>query len=158
MGVMAPTVVISARGEQRLRSGHPWIYRSDVADVRAGAGDLVVVRGPRDRILGRALFSDRSQIAVRMLAYGDVAADEQLLAARLDAAIRFREALAIEATAYRLVHGEADLLPSLIVDRYADYLVVQALSEGMDRLLPAAPPGPGAPLDPRGHLARTRPA
>src|SRR4051812_28882959 len=157
MGVMTPTVVISARGEQRLRSGHPWIYRTDVADVRAAAGDLVVVRGPRDRVLGRALFSDRSQIAVRMLAYGDVAADEQLLAARLDAAIRFREALHIEATAYRLVHGEADLLPSLIVDRYGDYLVVQALSQGMDRLLPAVTSALDERLHPRGILARNDP-
>src|SRR3954467_13990846 len=105
MGVMTPTVVISARGEQRLRSGHPWIYRTDVADVKAAAGDVVVVRGPRDRMLGRALFSDRSQIAVRMLAYGDVAADRGLVAARIDAAIRFRETLGIDATAYRMVHG-----------------------------------------------------
>jgi 23S rRNA (cytosine1962-C5)-methyltransferase len=157
MGVMTPTVVISARGEQRLRSGHPWIYRTDVADVRASAGDVVVVRGPRDRVLGRALFSDRSQIAVRMLAYGDVAADEQLLAARLDAAIAFRQALHIDANAYRLVHGEADLLPSLIVDRYADYLVVQALSQGMDRLLPAVIPVLEDRLHPRGILARHDP-
>src|SRR3954469_9740511 len=157
MGVMTPTVVISARGEQRLRSGHPWIYRTDVADVRAAAGDLVVVRGPRDRVLGRALFSHRSQIAVRMLAYGDVAADEQLLAARLAAAIRFREALHIEATAYRLVHGEADLLPSLIVDRYGDYLVVQALSQGMDRLLPAITAMLGEIARPAGILARNDP-
>jgi 23S rRNA (cytosine1962-C5)-methyltransferase len=157
MGVMTPTVVISARGEQRLRSGHPWIYRTDVADVRAGAGDVVVVRGPRDRVLGRALFSDRSQIAIRMIAYGDVAADEQLLAARLDAAIAFRESLHIDANAYRLVHGEADLLPSLIVDRYADYLVVQALSQGMDRLLPAVVSALEARLQPRGILARNDP-
>jgi 23S rRNA (cytosine1962-C5)-methyltransferase len=157
MGVMTPTVVISARGEQRLRSGHPWIYRTDVADVRAGAGDLVVVRGPRNRVLGRALFSDRSQIAVRMLAYGDVAADDRLLAERLDAAIAFRESLHIDADAYRLVHGEADLLPSLIVDRYADYLVVQALSQGMDRLLPTVIAALEERLRPRGILARNDP-
>jgi len=157
MGVMTPTVVISARGEQRLRSGHPWIYRTDVVEVRAGAGDLVVVRGPRDRVLGRALFSDRSQIAVRMLAYGDVAADERLLAARLDAAIAFRESLHIDANAYRLVHGEADLLPSLIVDRYGDYLVVQALSQGMDRWLPAVTTALEERLHPRGILARNDP-
>jgi len=157
MGVMTPTVVISARGEQRLRSGHPWIYRTDVADVRAAAGDVVVVRGPRDRVLGRALFSDRSQIAVRMLAYGDVAADERLLAARLDAAIAFRESLHIDANAYRLVHGEADLLPSLIVDRYGDYLVVQALSQGMDRWLPAVTTALEQRFHPRGILARNDP-
>jgi 23S rRNA (cytosine1962-C5)-methyltransferase len=139
---MIPTVVISTRGEERLRSGHPWIYRADVVDARAAAGDRVVVRGFRGRTLGLALYSDRSQIAIRMLAYGDGAApgdkddSDVLLTRRIAAAIAFRQALRIDATAYRLIHGEADLLPSLIVDRYGDYVVVQALSQGMDRLLP----------------------
>jgi 23S rRNA (cytosine1962-C5)-methyltransferase len=154
MGAMTPTVVISARGEQRLRSGHPWIYRGDVADVRAAAGDIVTVRGPRDRVLGRALFSDRSQIAVRMLAYGDVPADERLVRRRIEAAIRFRDELNIDATAYRVVHGEADLLPSLIVDRYGGVLVIQALSQGMDRLLPTVLGTLTELLRPSGILAR----
>ena len=132
---MIPTVVISARGEARLRGGHPWIYRSDVADARAAAGDVVQVKGPRGRVLGRALYSDRSQIAVRVVEQGETH-DDRWLSRHLDAALRFRESLRIDATAYRLVHGEADLLPSLIVDRYGDYLSVQTLSQGMDRLLP----------------------
>src|SRR5262245_7576211 len=132
---MIPMVVISARGEDRLRGGHPWIYRSDVADARASAGDVVVVKGPRGRVLGRALYSDRSQIAVRVVETGEKT-DEQWLAHRVEAAIAFRDSLAIDATAYRLIHGEADLLPSLIVDKYGDHLVVQTLSQGMDRLLP----------------------
>src|SRR5947209_1291966 len=103
---MVPSVVISARGEERLRSGHPWIYRADVADVRAEAGDRVVVRGPRGRTLGQALYSDKSQIAIRMLTHGEQAADEALIRARIGAALAFRETLAIDATAYRLVHGE----------------------------------------------------
>src|SRR5512132_2864396 len=117
---MTQSVVISARGEERLRDGHPWIYRSDVADVRAQAGDVVLVRGTRARALGHALYSDRSQIALRMLAYGAADGDldvDALIRQRLDAALAFRDALGIDATAYRLVHGEADLLPSLIVDR-----------------------------------------
>jgi len=154
---MIPTVTISARGEERLRSGHPWIYRSDVADARATAGDRVLVRGPRWRTLGQALFSDRSQIAIRMLAYGDEVADDLLIRRRLESAIAFRQSLAIDATAYRLVHGEADLLPSLIVDRYADYLVVQALSQGTDRLLPLIVRGLEELVHPRGILARNDP-
>jgi 23S rRNA (cytosine1962-C5)-methyltransferase len=132
---MSSTVTISARGEQRVRAGHPWIYRADVVDVSATAGDIVEVIGPRRRRIGDALFSDRSQISIRMLTVGDVAADQALLRARLERAIRFRESLHLDATAYRLVHGEADLLPSLVVDRYDEYLVVQTLSQGMDRLL-----------------------
>src|SRR5947208_10283351 len=154
---MIPSVVISARGEERLRGGHPWIYRADVADVRAAAGDIVQIRSPRGQLLGSALFSDRSQITLRMLTYGERPADESLLRRRVDAAIGFRESLAIDATAYRLVHGEADLLPSLIVDRYGDYLVVQALSQGSDRLLPAVVSILTDLLHPRGILARNDP-
>ena len=136
---MQPTVVITPRGEERVRSGHPWVYRSDLVDVRAEPGDVVLVRGARGRPIGVALYSSQSQIAIRMLAQdhgGDAPAIEGLLRRRIEAAAEFRQSLAIDATAYRLVHGEADLLPSLIVDRYGDYLVVQALSQGMDRLLP----------------------
>ena len=69
------SVVISARGEQRVRSGHPWIYRADVVDVDAAGGDIVRVIGPRQRTIGQALFSDRSQIPIRMLTLGDEPAD-----------------------------------------------------------------------------------
>ena len=130
------SVTISARGEQRVRSGHPWVYRTDVVDVQAGAGDIVRVIGPRNRTIGSALFSDQSQIPIRMLTRGDAEAGPALFRSRLERAIAFRRSLALDATAYRLVHGEADLLPSLIVDRYDTWLVVQALSQGMDRLLP----------------------
>src|SRR5678816_1964964 len=134
---MSPCVTISARGEQRVRSGHPWIYRADVVDVDADGGELVQVLGPRQRLLGHALFSDRSQIAIRMLARGEQRVDESLIRDRIEAAMTYRTSLRLDATAYRLVHGEADLLPSLIVDRYGDHLVVQTLSQGMDRLLPS---------------------
>ena len=131
------SVTVTAKGEKRIRGGHPWVYRSDIADVQgADAGAVVAVRGPRDRMLGHALFSDASQITIRMISRDDAPIDEAFWRRRLDRAIRFRETLQLNATAYRLVHGEADLLPSLIVDRYADFLVVQMLSQGMDRLSP----------------------
>jgi 23S rRNA (cytosine1962-C5)-methyltransferase len=152
-----PSVVISARGEQRVRAGHPWIYRADVVDVDAAGGDVVQVTGPRQRTIGYALFSDRSQIPIRMLTHGEAPADESLLRLRLQRAIRFRETLQLDATAYRLVHGEADLLPSLIVDRYGDCLVVQALSQGMDRLLTTITRLLGELLTPAGILARNDP-
>jgi 23S rRNA (cytosine1962-C5)-methyltransferase len=154
---VAPSVTISARGEQRVRLGHPWIYRADVAAVAADGGDVVQVLGPRQRVLGYALFSDRSQIAIRMLSRGEQPIDESLVRSRLEASIRFRESLTLDATAYRLVHGEADLLPSLVVDRYGDYLVVQALSQGVDRLLPAITAQLRELLAPAGILARNDP-
>ena len=137
---MIPTAVISARGEERIRRGHPWIYRTDVVDVAAEPGAVVEVLGPRQRFLGRAMYNDQSQITLRMVTRGEEEVDEAFWRARIDAAIAFRAALAIDATAYRLIHAEADRLPSLIVDRYADVLVVQALSQAMDRLLPALVP------------------
>lgn len=151
------TVTISTRGEQRLKSRHPWIYRTDVGEVQAAGGDIVSVRNARGRILGSAMYSDRSQIAVRMLSYSERPADEALIRARIDTAIAFRESLKIDGTAYRLIHGEADLLPSLVVDRYGDYLVVQALSQGMDRLLPAVTQMLVDRLQPKGILARNDP-
>jgi 23S rRNA (cytosine1962-C5)-methyltransferase len=154
---MSSTVVVSSRGAERIESGHPWIYRADLVEVSARGGDRVVVRGPRGHTIGSALYSDRSQIALRMLTDGDVPADDGLIAARLGAALEFRRQLAIDATAYRLVHGEADRLPSLVVDRYGDYLVIQALSQGMDRLTPLIVSTLSSLLDPRGILARNDP-
>jgi 23S rRNA (cytosine1962-C5)-methyltransferase len=137
---MIPTAVISPRGEERLRGGHPWIYRTDVADVAAEPGDVVDVIGPRQRFLGRAFYSDASQISLRVLTRGEEDVDAAFWRTRLSAAIEFRTRLGIDGNAYRLVHAEADLLTSLIVDRYDSVLVVQALSQGMDRLLPSIVP------------------
>ena len=137
---MTKTVRITPKGEDRLRSGHPWVYRTDVRDADAPAGAVVRVLGPKDRMLGHALFSNQSQIVLRLLARGDTPIDETFWRGRLKAAIDFRASLGLDATAFRLVHGEADLLPSLIVDRYADVLVLQALSQGMDHLLPTLVP------------------
>jgi 23S rRNA (cytosine1962-C5)-methyltransferase len=151
------SVVVSRRGEDRVLNGHPWVYRSDVTAVEASAGDVVRVHGPRGRVLGEALFSDRSEITVRMMTRGDRPADSALLRRRLEQAIAFRASLGIDASAYRLVHGEADLLPSLVVDRYGDYLVVQALSQGMDRLLPVVTAQLVELVAPAGILARNDP-
>lgn len=149
--------MVTHRGEERVRSGHPWIYRSDVAEARADAGATVRVVGQRGRPIGQALYSDRSEIALRLLTLGPAPADLTLWRSRLEQAIGFREALAIDSTAYRLVHGEADRLPSLIVDRYGDYLVLQALSQGVDRLIPDITQLLVDLLKPAGILARNDP-
>src|SRR6476646_2689924 len=158
MTVLIPTVSISARGEERLRSGHPWIYRSDVKTAAASAGDRVVVRSARGgKPLGAAFYSDRSQIALRLLTRGAAPADDALIRKRIEDAVAFRRSLAIDATAYRLIHGEADLLPSVIVDRYGDYLVVQTLSQGADKLMPLVVSVLQDLVQPKGVLARNDP-
>jgi len=151
---MQPSVTVSQRGEDRLHAGHLWIYQSDVVSVRASGGDIVAVTGARGRRLGQALFSDRSQIALRLLTHGDEPVDGAFWRERIGAALEFRAQLRIDATAYRLVHGEGDLLPSLIVDRYGEHLVVQALSQGMDRALPEITAALVERLAPAGILAR----
>src|SRR5437667_10754749 len=155
-----PTVVITARGEERVRRGHPWVYRADLSDARAEAGDAVLVRGARGRVIGTAFYSDQSQIALRMLTRGQ--GDRELdintiVRGRISAAVAFRQSLAIPATAYRLVHGEADRLPSIMIDRYGDYLVVQTLSQGADRTLPVVVAALQDLLHPHGILARNDP-
>jgi 23S rRNA (cytosine1962-C5)-methyltransferase len=153
----AAIAVVTRRGEERMQRGHPWIYRSDVQDVQAAAGDLVQVKAPGGRPIGHALFSDRSEITLRIVEFGAAPPPPDFIRARLAAAIAYRDALVIDATAYRLVHGEADRLPSLVVDRYGDYLVVQALSQGMDRRLPEVTQALKDLLHPAGILARNDP-
>lgn len=126
------TAVISRKGVERARAGHPWIYRSDVAELRAERGAVVEVRDGRGALVGRALSSTESQITLRMLTLDGTIIDRGFWRGRLAAAIAVRERLRLDATARRLVHGEADLLPSLIVDQYADVLVVQTLSQGTE--------------------------
>jgi 23S rRNA (cytosine1962-C5)-methyltransferase len=152
-----PTVTLTPRGEDRIRSGHPWVYRSDIGDVRANGGDIVGLIGARGRRVGYALFNDRSEIALRLLTRGPDAPDETIWRTRIEAAVAYRASLDIDATAYRLVHGEADRLPSLIVDRYGDYLVLQALSQAVDRRLPEITQSLVDLLNPAGILARNDP-
>ncbi len=154
---MFPTAAISPRGEDRLRSGHPWVYRADIVDVDAKAGDVVLVRGTRKRALGVALYSSQSQIAIRLLTRDQIdteTAVQELLRQRIESAIAFRRSLRLDSDAYRLVHGEADLLPGLIVDRYGDFLVVQTLAQGMDRRMPLIVDTLSQLLEPVGILAR----
>ena len=124
-------VTITRRGAERAREGHLWIYRSDVRDVSGAEGGSVVrVRDERGRAAGQALYSDRSEIALRLLTARDEAVDREWWRARLRAAASRRAGLEREAEAFRLVYSEGDLMPSLIVDRYSDVLVVQTLSQG----------------------------
>ena len=148
---------LKPRGESRIRNGHPWVYRSDVGKIEADPGAVVQVVGARDVPLGYALYSDRSEIAVRMLTRGRDMPDLEWWRGRIDAAATYRESLKIDATAYRVVHGEADRLPGLVVDRYGDCLVLQALVQGIDRLLPDLTRLLVERLNPVGILARNDP-
>lgn len=126
-------VRVNRRAAERVASGHPWIFSSDLTD-RDGAqpGEAVTVTDGRGRALGTAHYSSTSQIALRMLSARVEAIDRAFYLRRLQAAEEHRCRVVHHSNAYRVVHGEADLLPALIVDRYAEYLVIQGLDQGMD--------------------------
>lgn len=128
------SVVISPRGVERIRAGHLWVYRSDVRSAQAAPGAVVRLTDERGRFHGRAFYSDRSQISIRVVTREDVPIDRAFLAARLLRAADYRKLVVENSDAFRLVYGEADLLPSLIVDRYGDYLTLQTLSQSTERL------------------------
>jgi 23S rRNA (cytosine1962-C5)-methyltransferase len=121
----------------RIVSGHPWIYRADVADERdAGPGAIVRLQDRRRHFWGQAIYSSKSQIALRLLTREDRPFDRAFLAERIGLAAAFRRQVVEGAQAFRLVSSEGDLLPSLIVDRYGPSFVIQTLSQGMERLKP----------------------
>ena len=127
-------MVITPRGVERLRLGHLWVYRSDVRSAQAEPGAVVRLNDERGNLLGRAFYSDKSQISIRLLTREDVSIDRAFFAARIRRAATYRDLVVENSDACRLVYGEADLLPSLIVDRYGDYFVLQTLSQSSDRL------------------------
>lgn len=128
-----PSVTVTRKGEDRISSGHLWIYSSDVSSRgQAAPGAVVRVTNPRGRALGVAHYSSTSQITLRMLSRDDVTVDRAFYLGRLKSALRLRKRVVGDSTAYRLVHADGDLLPGLIVDRYGDCLVAQFLDQGMD--------------------------
>jgi 23S rRNA (cytosine1962-C5)-methyltransferase len=127
--VTAHAARVTSRGAERWVRGHPWIYRSEVTSHPTDPG-VVRVEDARGRFLGQALLSPRSEIRLRLLERTERPVDAAWWRERLAAAIARREGL--DATACRLVHGEGDALPSLIVDRYDRWLVAQLLSAGLE--------------------------
>lgn len=123
-------VAITAKGAARWRAGHPWIYRSDVAEEPGDRAGVVRVTDRKGKYLGRALYSPRSEIRLRLLTTEDVEVDRSWWRARIQAAAARRSG--IDATAWRVVHGEGDGLPSLVIDRYGPYVVAQLLSAGVE--------------------------
>jgi 23S rRNA (cytosine1962-C5)-methyltransferase len=155
--VIEGRAVVSRKGEVRVARGHPWVFRSDVVrHDSVSPGALVEVLGPRDRHLGFAFFSSRSEIRLRMVSRDDALAPT-FLRDRLRQAIEWRETVAASASACRLVHGEGDGLPSLVVDRYGDYLVIQTLSQGTERRKDEIVAALVEELRPKGVLARNDP-
>jgi 23S rRNA (cytosine1962-C5)-methyltransferase len=127
----APTVIVSQKGAARARAGHPWIFRGDITQAPPGliSGAEVRIADARTNFIARGFWAVKSPIAVRVLSRTDSALDEELLATRLRRAFERRKAMFPQADAFRVVHGEADLLPGWFADMYNGIAAVQHLSE-----------------------------
>jgi 23S rRNA (cytosine1962-C5)-methyltransferase len=144
---------VTRRGANRWRRGHPWIYRSDVV-TGPGIPGIVSVTDPGGAFLGKALWSPTSEIRLRLLTRDDTPIDAAWWTDQVRRAHARRAALDPPATAYRVVHAEGDGLPSLIVDRYGEYVVAQLLSAGLEAVRADVLAALDAVLSPAGILLR----
>lgn len=126
--------IISKRATERIRAGHLWIYRSDMRECRAEGGAIVDLCDMKGKFYGKAFYSDKSQIALRLVTTSDEKIDKKFWLNRLKTAILLREKTVSGTEVYRLVNGEGDGIPSVIVDRYKDVLSIQTLSQGSERI------------------------
>src|SRR5688572_21185181 len=125
-----PVLSINARAVRRLRQGAVWVYRSDLATGPNGVtprAAIVHLTDDRGRFLGTAFSSSSSQIALRIISLEQLSESDlpRLIADRIAKAVAYRQQVVRDSDAYRVVFSEADHLPGLIIDRYADVLVVQ---------------------------------
>jgi 23S rRNA (cytosine1962-C5)-methyltransferase len=133
-----PTVLLKPGDADRVVAGHPWIYQGSILRLTqpAGDGDLVQVKDHRQRFLGVGFFNSKSKIHVRMLAPERVAVDEAFFEQTIRTAIAVRNKHLPDASSFRVVNAESDLLSGLVVDKYEDVLVLQTSSLGMDQRKP----------------------
>ncbi|HWR38754.1 MAG TPA: class I SAM-dependent rRNA methyltransferase [Patescibacteria group bacterium] len=127
-------IFLRKRVQHRVESGHPWVYQSEV-DYSEGdfdPGDLVDVYNFRRLFIGRGYINPRSQIVVRLLTREQETIDRDFFRRRIETAWQYRQRFLAEPDYCRLVYGEADFLPGLIVDKFGPYLVLQTLALGMD--------------------------
>lgn len=128
-----PAVKVSPRGASRLKGGHLWVYRSDIISADGAApGSIVAVTDHRGKPLGTAFYSSTSQLAIRLISHELVADVSALLRQRIAEALAYRETVVRDTDAYRVIFSEADGLPGIIVDRYADILSLQILTQAAD--------------------------
>jgi 23S rRNA (cytosine1962-C5)-methyltransferase len=146
------SIKVLPKGVGRLRAGHPWVYRTDLADTSGLEAGLVRLVDERGKGLGTALFSPHSEIRVRRLAEEGVTVDAAWWRAALAAAVRRRAGIAD--TGWRAVHAEGDGLPSLVVDRYGDVVVAQILSAGLEAVTDHVVDAIKGALDPKSVLLR----
>jgi 23S rRNA (cytosine1962-C5)-methyltransferase len=152
---MATVYLARGRGA-RIAAGHPWVYKTEVERIAGAAnpGDIVSVVDSHGRLLGRGYINPRSQILVRLLTHSDEPVDAELIRRRVLEAWAYRQRLYADPAICRVIFGEADFLPGLIVDKFNDVLVVQSLTLGIERWQPVIVEALIEALGPQGIFER----
>jgi 23S rRNA (cytosine1962-C5)-methyltransferase len=122
---------VNKKGAKRVRNGHLWIYKSDVLKVEADGGDVVSVFDEGKNFVGKAFYSDSSEITLRIFTTKNEPIDKEFWRKKITDAAKIRQS---KTNAQRLIYSEGDLIPSLIVDDYNGIFVIQTLSQGSDKL------------------------
>jgi 23S rRNA (cytosine1962-C5)-methyltransferase len=129
-------LTVSAKGLAWHQKGHPWIFRDDLEAIQdAEPGAVVVLETKKGRFLAQGFYSERSKIAFRLISRSPEKIDDGFWKTRVGEAHRYRQRVISGTNAYRVIYGESDGIPSLVVDRYGDQLVMQTLSRGAENIL-----------------------
>jgi 23S rRNA (cytosine1962-C5)-methyltransferase len=130
-------LILTPKGLAWFRRGHPWIFRNDLEKIQdASPGSIVILETKKGEFLAQGFYSDRSKIAFRLVSRSQEPVGPNFWKDRVAKAFRYRQAVVKATDAYRLIYGESDGIPSLVVDCYGEHLVFQTLSQGVENLLP----------------------
>ncbi len=150
-----PVLTLSAESRKRRARLHPWVFSNEIQKAPPLApGSLVLLKFPAGSDCWTAYYNPHSLIAARILGDGECRIDAAWMSRKIAHAIAYRKTLALPREAIRLVHGEADGLPGLVIDSYGPHLVLQSLTAGMDALLPLVVEALCEQISPKGILAR----
>lgn len=153
---LSKQIILKNKEERRIISGHPWVFSNEIRETRGGpiAGDITELFTAAGKSLGIGMYNPHSLIAWRMLSSSPEPIDQKFFVQRFNQALALRKALYPESETYRLVHGESDFLPGLIIDRYNDYIALQTFSFGMEQRLSLICDGLEELFQPSGIVAR----
>ena len=153
---MKKQLLLKKNEEKRLLNGHLWVFSNEVKELRgdAVAGDVIELRDHAGKFLGKGFFNPNSLIAFRLLTREEEEIDARFFELRIAEALKLRTRLFPRSNTYRLVHGEGDFLPGLVIDRYENFLSLQSFSVGMDLRLPKICDALESLLQPKGIVER----
>lgn len=153
---MTKQLILKSKEDRRIIAGHPWAFSNEVREVRGEpqAGDLVELRSACGKFLGVGFYNPHSLIAFRMLSHEGIDCSAEFFVKRIEQALILRRRLYPESETFRLVHGESDFLPGLVVDKFNDTISLQTYSYGMDIRLPMICDALESLLHPQGIVER----